>query len=101
LERQPTGAQYLSRRLFTRTWSVTWINYRQMAGWIPNFSTTGFPPPAFLLQKNKMRMPKMNSLMSKQDVKFIDYYERLISVSSLNWLMRTGTGLTQSLMITL
>ncbi len=36
--------------------------------------------PAFLLQKNKMRMPKMTSLMSKQDVEFIDYYERLNSV---------------------
>jgi hypothetical protein len=24
-----------------------------------------------------MQMPKMNSLMSKQDVEFIDYYERL------------------------
>jgi hypothetical protein len=33
--------------------------------------------PAFLLWKNKMQMPKMNSLMSKQDVEFIDYYERL------------------------
>jgi hypothetical protein len=33
--------------------------------------------PAFLLQKNKMRMPKMNSLMRKQHVEFIDYYERL------------------------
>jgi hypothetical protein len=35
--------------------------------------------PAFLLQKNKMRIPKMNSLMvvGKQDVEFIDYYERL------------------------
>ncbi len=33
--------------------------------------------PAFLLRKNKMRMPKMNSLMSKQDVEFINYYERL------------------------
>jgi hypothetical protein len=33
---------------------------------------------AFLLWKNKMRMPKMNSLMSKQDVEFIDYYERLL-----------------------
>jgi hypothetical protein len=33
--------------------------------------------PAFLLQKNKMWMPKMNSLMSKQDVGFINYYERL------------------------
>ena len=28
---------------------------------------------AFLLWKNKMWMPKMNSLMSKQDVEFIDY----------------------------
>jgi hypothetical protein len=28
---------------------------------------------AFLLWKNKIRMPKMNSLMSKQDVEFIDY----------------------------
>jgi hypothetical protein len=33
--------------------------------------------PVFLLWKNKMWMPKMNSLMSKQDVEFIDYYERL------------------------
>jgi hypothetical protein len=33
--------------------------------------------PTFLLWKNKMRMPKMNSLMSEQDVEFIDYYERL------------------------
>jgi hypothetical protein len=33
--------------------------------------------PAFSLWKNKMRMPKMNSLMSKQDVEFIDYYKRL------------------------
>ncbi len=33
--------------------------------------------PTFLLQKNKMQMPKMNSLMRKQDVEFIDYYERL------------------------
>ncbi len=33
--------------------------------------------PAFLLWKNKIQMPKMNSLMSKQDVEFIDYYERL------------------------
>jgi hypothetical protein len=33
--------------------------------------------PAFLLQKNIMRMPKMNSLMSKQDVESINYYERL------------------------
>jgi hypothetical protein len=28
--------------------------------------------PAFLLRKNKMWMPKMNSLMSKQDVEFIN-----------------------------
>jgi hypothetical protein len=33
--------------------------------------------PAFLLRKNKMWMPKMLSLMSMQDVEFIDYYERL------------------------
>jgi hypothetical protein len=33
--------------------------------------------PAFLLQKNKMRMPKMKYFMSKQVVEFIDYYERL------------------------
>jgi hypothetical protein len=33
--------------------------------------------PAFLLRKNKMQMLKMNSLMSTQDVGFIDYYERL------------------------
>ncbi len=32
---------------------------------------------SFLLWKNKMWMPKMNSLMSKQDVEFINYYERL------------------------
>jgi hypothetical protein len=33
--------------------------------------------PAFLVRKNKMQMPKMNSLMSKQDVEFINYYEKL------------------------
>ncbi len=33
--------------------------------------------PACLLWKNKMQMPKMNSLMSKQDFEFIYYYERL------------------------
>ncbi len=33
--------------------------------------------PALLLRKNKMQMPKMNSLVSKQDVEFINYYERL------------------------
>jgi hypothetical protein len=30
--------------------------------------------PAFLLWKNKMQMPKMNSLMSKQDAELIDYW---------------------------
>jgi hypothetical protein len=30
--------------------------------------------PVILLWKNIMRMPKMNSLMSKQDIEFIDYY---------------------------
>ncbi len=33
--------------------------------------------PVLLLRKNKMQMPKMNSLVSKQDVEFINYYERL------------------------
>jgi hypothetical protein len=33
--------------------------------------------PAFFLRKKKMWMPKMNSLISKQDVEFIDLYERL------------------------
>jgi hypothetical protein len=33
--------------------------------------------PAFSLWKNKMRMPKMNFIMSKQDVEFIDYYAKL------------------------
>ncbi len=33
--------------------------------------------PVFLLWKSKMRMPEMSSLMSKQDVEFIDHYERL------------------------
>jgi hypothetical protein len=32
---------------------------------------------AFLLQRIIMRMPKMNSLVRKQDVEFIDHYERL------------------------
>jgi hypothetical protein len=48
----------------------------QTSGWVDtNFSHHRIP--AFLLQKIKMRMPKMNSLMSKQDVEFINYYERL------------------------
>ncbi len=34
--------------------------------------------PSLLLRKNKMQMPKMNSHMSKQDVEFINYYERLL-----------------------
>jgi hypothetical protein len=33
--------------------------------------------PTFLLRKNKMRMHKMNSLMSKQDAEFFNYCERL------------------------
>jgi hypothetical protein len=33
--------------------------------------------PTFSLWKNKMQMPKMNFLISKQNVEFIDYYERL------------------------
>jgi hypothetical protein len=46
------------------------------SGWVDaKFSHHGVP--AFLLWKNKMWMPKMNSLMSRQDVEFIDYYERL------------------------
>ncbi len=48
----------------------------QTSGWVDTtFCHHGIS--AFLLRKNKMRMPKMNSLMSKQDVEFIDYYERL------------------------
>ncbi len=44
LKRLPTGARYLSGRLLTRTWSIMWRTYRQVAGWIPNSVTTGFPP---------------------------------------------------------
>jgi hypothetical protein len=48
----------------------------QMSSWVDTkFCHHGVP--AFLLPKNKMWMPKMNSLMSKQDVEFLDYYERL------------------------
>jgi hypothetical protein len=48
----------------------------QTSGWVDTkFCHHGVP--AFLLWKNKMQMPKMNSLMSKQDVEFINYYERL------------------------
>jgi hypothetical protein len=48
----------------------------QISGWVDTkFCHHGVP--AFLLRKNKIQMPKMNSLMSKQDVEFIDYYERL------------------------
>ena len=35
------------------------------------------PAPPFSLQKNKMKMPKMNHLLSKTDVEFIDYYQKL------------------------
>ncbi len=51
---------------------------------------------AFLLWKNIMQMPKMNSLMSKQDFAFIDYYERLcqcIVFQLADEEMRTGIGL--------
>jgi hypothetical protein len=48
----------------------------QASGWV-DAKFCHLRVPAFLLQKNKMGMPKMNSLMSKQDVEFIDYYERL------------------------
>ncbi len=48
----------------------------QTSGWVDaKFRHHGVP--AFLLRKNKRRMLKMNSLTSKQDVEFIDYYERL------------------------
>jgi len=33
--------------------------------------------PPFSLWKNKMKMPKMNHLLSKTDVEFIDYYQKL------------------------
>jgi hypothetical protein len=48
----------------------------QMSGWVDT-EFCHHRVPAFLLWKNKMQMPKMNSLISKQDVEFIDYYERL------------------------
>ena len=35
------------------------------------------PVPPFSLRKNKMKMPKMNHLLSKTDVEFIDYYQKL------------------------
>jgi hypothetical protein len=35
------------------------------------------PAPPFSLRKNKMKMPKMNHLLSKTDVDFIDYYQKL------------------------
>jgi hypothetical protein len=48
----------------------------QTSGWVDTkFCHHGVP--ALLLRKNKMWIPKMNSLMSKQNVEFIDYYERL------------------------
>ncbi len=43
----------------------------QTSGWVDT-KFCHHRVPAFLLWKNKMRMPKMNSLMSKQDVEFID-----------------------------
>ncbi len=48
----------------------------QMSGWVDTkFCQHGVP--TLLLRKNKIQMPKINSLMSKQNVEFIDYYERL------------------------
>jgi hypothetical protein len=35
------------------------------------------PAPPFSLRKNNMKMPKMNHLLSKTDVDFIDYYQKL------------------------
>jgi hypothetical protein len=48
----------------------------QTSGWVDS-KVCHHRIPIFLLQKNKMPMPKMNSLMSKQDAEFINYYERL------------------------
>ncbi len=52
------------------------VDNLQTSGWVDT-KFCHHRVPAFLLRKNKMQMPKMNSLMSKQDVEFIDYYERL------------------------
>ncbi len=49
--------------------------------------------PAFLLWKKKMQMHKMNSLMSKQELSSSFTMRGYVSVLSLNWLMRIGTGL--------
>ena len=35
------------------------------------------PVPPFSLRKNKIKMPKMNHLLSKTNVEFIDYYQKL------------------------
>ncbi len=48
----------------------------QMSSWV-DAKFCHHRVPAFLLWKNKMWMPKMNSLMSKQDIEFIGYYGRL------------------------
>jgi hypothetical protein len=48
----------------------------QMSRWVDaKFCHHGVP--TFLLRKDKMQMPKINSFLSKQDVEFIDYFERL------------------------
>jgi hypothetical protein len=52
------------------------IENLQISSWVDaKFCHHGVP--AFLIRKNKMRMPVVNSLMSKQDVEFLDYYERI------------------------
>jgi hypothetical protein len=52
------------------------MKHLQTSGWVDTkFLSPGVP--TFLLWKNKMQMPKLNSLKSQQDVEFIDYYERL------------------------
>ncbi len=49
---------------------VCHVENLQTSSWVDEFCHHG--APAFLLRKNKMQMLKMNSLMSKQDVEFID-----------------------------
>ena len=56
----------------------------------------GLGVPAFLLRKKNMQMPKMNTLLRKQDVKFIDYYERLCQYMVFEWLMTIGNGSNRS-----
>jgi hypothetical protein len=48
--------------------------------------------PAFLLKKNKMQMPKMNSHTSKQDLSSFTTMRGSNSVKCSNLLMKVGTG---------